>query len=331
MKKIARIICAALASVIVLSHFCVFAGVANGEAVVVIDSVEGLPGQTVDVNVNLIKNPGITGLLFRISYDKSKLTLEKAVYTKLGGGGLTAVNINNNPFTLLWNVSLYEFTDTGILATLTFRINEGATIGDVPLKATWNKGDCIDYDLKDLTVDMTYGNVHINYDGTNCTHTSKSNKVTKQPSCSESGLFEVVCDACSTVLSSGDLARVDHSYGPLIVTKEPTYTEIGLKEQKCSVCGDIRTEPIEMLDPPDTEAESDTEPVTDTKAPDISDTQAGQDSSVSTDAVTSPAAPIETAPATGDDTFVYIAVCALSLLMMLLAAVSKIRERRKFK
>lgn len=325
MKKIARIICAALASVIVLSHFCVFAGVANGEAVVVIDSVEGLPGQTVDVNVNLIKNPGITGLLFRISYDKSKLTLEKAVYTKLGGGGLTAVNINNNPFTLLWNVSLYEFTDTGILATLTFRINEGATIGDVPLKATWNKGDCIDYDLKDLTVDMTYGNVHINYDGTNCAHTSKSNKVTKQPSCSESGLFEVVCDACSSVLSSGDLARVDHSYGPLIVTKEPTYTEIGLKEQKCSVCGDVRTEPIDVLDPPDTD-ESNVTDTTAAPADSETETEPVTDIVTDTDVVTNSQTPIDTAPATGDDTVIYAAVCTVSLLAVILLTGIKRRK-----
>lgn len=331
MKKVFRIAAAIFASVIVLAHFCVFAGVANGEAVIVLDSVSGLPGQSVDVNMTLTKNPGITGLRFKVAYDSSKLTLEKAVYTKIGGGGLTAVNIKNNPVILLWNVSLYEFTDTGVLATLTFKIKEGTAIGDVPLKVTWGKGDCIDYDLKNLAIDMTNGNVHIDYDGTNCNHETKSTKVTKEPTCTEGGRFEVSCDTCSTVLSSGDLARKDHSYGTLIVTREPTYTEVGLMEQKCSVCGDIRTEPIEMLDPPDTEAESDTEPVTDTKAPDISDTQAGQDSSVSTDAVTSPAAPIETAPATGDDTFVYIAVCALSLLMMLLAAVSKIRERRKFK
>ncbi len=304
MKKLTRIVCAMLASVIVLSHLCVFAGVENGAAEFVLDSVEGVPGQSVDVNLTLTKNPGITGLLFRISYDKSKLTLEKAVYTKIGGGGLTAVNIKNNPVVLLWNVSLYEFTDTGIMATLTFKIKEGAMIGDSPIKATWGKGDCIDFDLKNLTIDMTNGNVHINYDGTNCSHTSKSTKTTKQPSCNESGQFELVCNSCSSVLSSGDLARTDHSYGPLIVTREPTYTEIGLKEQTCSLCGDVRTEPIDLLDHPDTDQTDSTQTI-----------------ETETDAVTNPQGPshttadsaIETAPATGDDTVIYAIVCVTSL------------------
>ena len=322
MKKITRILCAALASLIVLSHFCVFAGVSNGEAVVVIDSVSGLPGQTVEVNVNLNKNPGITGLLFRISYDKSKLTLTKAEYTKLGGGGLTAVKIENNPVVLLWNVSLYEFTETGILAKLTFKINEGASVGDVPLKATWNRGDCIDYDLKDLTIDMTHGNVHVGYDGTNCEHKSKTTKVTKQPTCTEGGLFEVKCDTCSTVLSSGDLAREEHTYGQLIVTKEPTYTEIGLKEQKCSKCGDVRTEPIEPLDPPETE---DTEPENTAAAPPDTEVDTDEITNTVTPAQTE-AMPIETAPATGDDTVIYAAVCTVSLLAVILLTGIKRRK-----
>lgn len=329
MKKIFRIACAIFASVILLAHFCVFAGVANGEAVIVLDSVSGLPGQSVDVNMTLTKNPGITGLRFKVAYDSSKLTLEKAVYTKIGGGGLTAVNLKNNPVVLLWNVSLYEFTDTGVLATLTFKIKEGAAIGDNPLKVTWGRGDCIDYDLKNLVMDVTNGNVHVDYDGTNCKHETKTTKVTKEPTCTEGGVFEVSCNTCSTVLSSGDLARKDHSYGALIVTKEPTYTEIGLKEQKCAVCGDIRTEPIDVLDPPETEEETEpSQPVSsDTSAPDtkVPDTQ------LSTDAVTQPAAPIETSPATGDDTMVYLAVCAAALVLMLLLVVSKIRDRRRFK
>ena len=352
MKKVIIIAAALFASVILLAHFCVFAGVDNGEVVIKLDSVSGLPGQSVDVNMTLEKNPGITGLRFKVAYDASKLELEKAVYTKIGGGGLTAVNIKNNPVVLLWNVSLYEFTDTGVLATLTFKIKEGAQIGDVPLKVTWGKGDCIDYDLKNLTIDMTNGNVHVDYDGTNCEHTNSTTKVTKEPTCTEGGVFEVSCNACSTVLSSGDLARKEHTYGTLIVTREPTYTEVGLMEQKCSACGDIRTEPIEMLDPPETEEPivtqapttqapttqapttqkpTATQAPTTTKAPENPDTQAETDSAVMTDTITSPAAPIETAPATGDDTMVFVVISAVSLVMIALLLISKIRDRRKFK
>ncbi len=365
MNRTVRFLCALFAGVIILSHFCVFAGVENGEAVVVLDSVSGVPGQSVDVNVTLTKNPGITGLRFFVLYDSDKLTLEKAVYTKIGGGGLTGINIKNNPVVLLWNVSLYEFTETGVLSTLTFKIKEGASVGSVPLKVTYGRGDCIDYDLKNLAMNITNGSVNIEYDGTNCKHTSKSTKVTREASCTESGTYEIVCNACSSVVSSGETARREHSYGTLIVTKEPSYTEVGLMEQKCSVCSDIRTEPIDMLKPPESSAtEKDTDalslPVSSSTSQLSPDTQTdaantngtpGTSVPSSTDRVTQaqgtdPAytvpdtdrgtsavdtTAVDTSPATGDDTAVLCAVCTAAFVMVAALILSRIREQRKFK
>ena len=83
-----------------------------------------------------------------------------------------------------------------------------------------------------------------------------------------------------------------------------------------------------MLDPPDTEEDTETE------QPAVSDTEApvttAPDIEVSTDALTQPGSPIETAPATGDDTVIYIAVCALSLGLMLWLVISKILKKRRF-
>ena len=252
MNKLKRIISAVFAALILSAHFGVFAGIENGQAVIVADDVSGVPGQSVEMNLTLTRNPGITGLRFFVTYDAKVLTLKSATYTKLGGGGLTAVNTSINPFVLLWNVSTYEFTETGVMAKLTFEIKEGVSVGDYPIRITYNpKGDCIDYNLKNLDMNISGGGVHVNYDGTNCEHKNTSKKITRKSSCTESGTYDVVCNACSSVVGSGVNPVAEHSYGTLIVTKLPTYTEVGLKEQKCSECGDVRTEPIDMLKRPE--------------------------------------------------------------------------------
>ena len=250
MSKLKRLCCATFAAIILLSHLCVFAGVDNGPAKISLDNVTALPGQQVDINVTLTENPGITGLRFFVAYDKEALKLERAVYTKIGGGGLAAVKLDINPFVLLWNVSMYEFTETGVMATLTFSINEGASVGDYPLRLTWGKGDCIDFDLKNLDVKISGGNVHVDYNGSNCSHKSTRKETTLPSTCTSAGKYDVICNACYTKVGEGDHAVTEHSYGPLIVTKLPSFTEIGLKEQTCSVCGDVRTEPIDMLERP---------------------------------------------------------------------------------
>ena len=329
MKRAARIICALFASAIVLCHFCVFAGVSNGEAVIVMDAVSGMPGQTVEVNMTLTKNPGITGLRFFVAYDKDALTLQSAEYTKIGGGGLISVNTKNNPFILLWNVSTYEFTETGVLCKMTFKINDGAKAGDVPLKVTYGKGDCIDYDLKNLTMDITDGVVKVLYDGTNCEHKNTQKNTLEPSSCKKAGKYEVRCNDCSSVVGGGELPMAEHSYGTLIVTKLPTFDDFGLKEQKCSVCGDVRTERIPKLERVEAETiTSDSHPDTTSKAPDTeeavsSDTQGATDTFDPT--------PTDTAVATGDDTVILAVLASVSAVLILVLVACKIKRRRKWR
>lgn len=337
MKRAARIICALFASAIVLCHFCVFAGVSNGEAVIVMDAVSGMPGQTVEVNMTLTKNPGITGLRFFVAYDKDALTLQSAEYTKIGGGGLISVNTKNNPFILLWNVSTYEFTETGVLCKMTFKINDGAKAGDVPLKVTYGKGDCIDYDLKNLTMDITDGVVKVLYDGTNCEHKNTQKNTLEPSSCKKAGKYEVRCNDCSSVVGGGDLPIAEHSYGTLIVTKLPTFNEFGRKEQKCSVCGDVRTEQIPKLERDEEETITpESHPDTSKPAPDTEDA-VSSDTAVSDTAVsdsktdTYDTTPQDTAVATGDDTVILAVLASVSAVLILVLVACKIKRKRKWR
>ncbi|MEE1356620.1 MAG: cohesin domain-containing protein [Clostridia bacterium] len=313
MRRFVRTVCALFACVIVLAHLCVFAGAANGEAAVMLDTVSAMPGQRVTVNMTLTKNPGITGLRFFVYYDNSKLTLESAEYTNIGGGGLVDINTENDPVVLLWNVGTYEFTETGVLCTFSFKIKEGAQSGTVPLSVTYERGDCIDLELKNLAMDITDGAVNILYDSTDCSH-ENTEQVTLEPStCVKQGKYEVRCKTCSNVVASGLLPLSSHEYGPLVVKKAPTFTQTGQKEQTCGVCGKVRTEEIPVLE----------EANTDTVAVSTQDT--GTADSVSADSTheSENAVPIETAVATGDNTTLLIIALAVAAALIVLLVLLK--------
>ncbi len=321
MKKAARIVCAVFAAIIVSCHFFVLAGVANGEAVVVFDTVSGMPGQEVEMNVHLTKNPGITGLRFLVTYDKNNLTLTSAEYTQLGGGGLTSVNTEGNPFVLLWNVSTYEFNETGVLARLKFKIHDDAKAAELPVKVSYSRGDCIDFDLKNLTMDITNGQVQVLYDGTNCTHSETEKQITHAATCHAFGKYKTVCKACGSTVSEGNEPQLAHSYGKFIVQQEPSFHSEGYMEKVCNVCNDTVRQSIPRLEHSGDESllDSSSLSIDSSSAPDTEDT-----SPIVGTEITS-----TENPATGDETVVLIIVAVISALLIVILVIKKAKDKQK--
>ena len=280
---------------LLLSNLAVFAGVDNGPAVVKMDTAEGLPGESVHLQLHLTENPGITGLKFSVSYDKDKLELVSATYTKLGGGGLIAVNTQKNPFVLLWNVALYEFTETGVLADLTFKIKDGAGAGTSPIKMTYGRGDCIDFDLNNLTMDITNGAVKVLYNGSNCAH----------------------------------------SWGEFTVTKEPEVGVPGEQVRACSICGHEESEPIPELEAPADTEPADTTPADTTPAEtQPAETEPADTEPAETEpAETEPADTDNggTNPPTGDEAVVLGIISAIAAALIIALIIMKCIRAGKFK
>ena len=94
-------------------------------------------GDEVLATVTLIKNDGIADLYLRVEYDTSALTLIGRTY----GNALTSLKPTDNfvkngyepPYRLEYLENL-NATDTGILVTLRFKINEKAKNGSYPVK-----------------------------------------------------------------------------------------------------------------------------------------------------------------------------------------------------
>ena len=102
------------------------------------ETVRGSKGTDVQVKISIRNNPGITGAKILIGYDAGVLTL-----TNVEDGGILGENVFSdiltaNPYALAWenDTTLINFTEDGVIAILTFHIDDNAENGDVTITVT---------------------------------------------------------------------------------------------------------------------------------------------------------------------------------------------------
>lgn len=119
-------------------------------AVFRVSSVQGRPGQTVEVTVSLENNPGLIAASMALAYDETKLTLVEAVDTELLADGVFSKLLDTNPFHMRWEDSLADGdnTATGTIATLKFKIAEDCPEGEIPLTLTLSSTEIYNYDVE---------------------------------------------------------------------------------------------------------------------------------------------------------------------------------------
>lgn len=140
---------------------------------ITLESIEAKKGQNVSVKVSIENNPGIWGMDLKIAYDKAALTLTSVDNGDFyQDGEWTKGNLNGDVYILSYEASGFDniTTQSGILATLNFKVSDTAKAGDYAIKATYKAGDIINvsFDEIDFTVvsggisitDMIYGDVN---------------------------------------------------------------------------------------------------------------------------------------------------------------------------
>lgn len=76
-------------------------------------------------------------------------------------------------------------------------------------------------------------------------HDSGTWQTVKEPTCTEAGSEQRVCEVCGEVLETREIVAKGHKDGEWVVTKQATCTEPGEKELHCATCGEvIKTEAI---------------------------------------------------------------------------------------
>lgn len=126
---------------------------------IVVESVTAGAGDTVDVAISIVNNPGISSLKAFVEYDE-KLVLEKVSFSSLFGAYITAPTPYTNPQTISMMSPLENITANGIFATLTFDVS-GMEAGDVAeITLTYDQGDTFDSNFDNVVFNVVNGIVN---------------------------------------------------------------------------------------------------------------------------------------------------------------------------
>ena len=76
-------------------------------------------------------NPGIASLILNVTYDSTLLTLTGVEYNPSIGGQSILPSNKTSPLTLYWINAFSNLGEDVVFATLTFKVSETATAGDI--------------------------------------------------------------------------------------------------------------------------------------------------------------------------------------------------------
>ena len=216
---------------------------AADSGVVSIDKASGKPGDSVELTVNLEKNPGIMAMYLSIGYDESVLKLESIT----DEGLLTdymAGEITNNPVLVSWEMvtAAENDTSTGTLLTLKFTISDDAVEGDYEITLGSIEDGIFDTDFNNVPFEFFNGEVAVKEDLHEHVYDGRE-EVVQEPSCTKDGIKRKYCsfEGCETYIEES-ISATGHTAGEWEIVKEATCTEDGKKEQKCTVCQNVLKE-----------------------------------------------------------------------------------------
>ena len=142
---------------------------ASGEGALIngtlsIENYSAQSGETIDVEVILNDNPGITALSFDIEYDSDRLELIKAEDGKILGTS-TALFGNDttaNPYRLCWDdLSTENNMGNGTVAILTIKVKDNAPSGIASVGLILNQGSTFNVDMEDVAFTTESGGINV--------------------------------------------------------------------------------------------------------------------------------------------------------------------------
>jgi len=129
----------------------------------IVSDAAGKVGETVEVTVSLVDNPGVIALAMKVHYDPNKLELVSVDNNKLMPDSMFSQNLTDNPYYASWSdpLATENFTDDGVLMIMHFRILEDCEEGDVQIGLTYNPGDLVDWDMEKQSFSAVSGTVKV--------------------------------------------------------------------------------------------------------------------------------------------------------------------------
>ena len=192
-----------------------------------VDSAEGTPGGTVDVNISIANNPGILGAKLTLSYDEG-LTLKNAT----AGAAFSALAMTkpghySSPCNFTWDgieLSESDIKD-GIVLTLSFEVSSSAAAGDVfNISVSSADDDIVDSDLQPVQAEFVAGGITVSHE-----HTYVTSVV--EPTCEEKGYTQYTCSVCHNIYKTDYIDEIGHYYHYTGDRQNPVLT------YECEDCG----------------------------------------------------------------------------------------------
>ena len=118
----------------------------------------GAPGETVQVAITLISNPGIAAAKLKVAYDTSKLTLIDAADGNLFAEKSFGSDLNVAPYVMTWKNGS---ANVGTLVTLSFKISDNASAGALPITVSYDTGDIYTKDQANVVMTIAQGTVTV--------------------------------------------------------------------------------------------------------------------------------------------------------------------------
>lgn len=207
-------------------------------------------GAEVTVSVSIDSNPGICSAKFLIEYDADAFEVVAHKNKGLGMYPAAFSPKTANPFIVNWAPSLEDITDTGEVATVTFRVKDTAKVGKYTLKVTSAQKDIFNTSMEEIPFTTVDGEIEVI-----CKHGTTNIVGAKDATCSEEGYTgDKVCTACGEIVEAGKAIAMSAHTEVVEGAFDATCSAVGSTgTTKCSVCGEVIKAAEEIAKKPHTE------------------------------------------------------------------------------
>ena len=168
------------------------------------DNATSTAGNTVSIAVYVANNPGVWGMDVIVSYDRAIMTLSKVTNGEIfDSSELTPGNINSPNYILSYSSNGFDNnTKSGVLATITFSINESTAAGKYTVGISYTEGNIIDCESKDVAFDTVNGSVTV--EAPKCDH-ALSYVAEAASTCAVQGTkAHYVCSKCNALFADAE-------------------------------------------------------------------------------------------------------------------------------
>lgn len=162
-KRLSSAMSILLAAVMLLMSVPFSVSAASDDQMIISASTKNaVPGQTVDIDISMINNPGISSVGLSVAYDSDILTIENITFNPEIGGSTQASQYTRNPAKIIWISPTSNYTNDAVLATFTFRVN--ADIQDniaTDIELSYDPDDIYDIDENNIECLLENGKVNV--------------------------------------------------------------------------------------------------------------------------------------------------------------------------